>query len=44
MGAAKKISGMTPAALQNLNLYLEILRKRGLRAAPVSRGTGHDDE
>ena len=44
MGAAKKIPGMTPAALQNLSLYLEILRKRGLRAAPVSRGTGHDDE
>jgi tRNA uridine 5-carboxymethylaminomethyl modification enzyme len=44
MGAAKKISGMTPAALQNLSLHLEIQRKRGLRATAVSRGTGHDDE
>jgi tRNA uridine 5-carboxymethylaminomethyl modification enzyme len=44
LGSAKKIPGMTPAALQNLSLYIEILRKKGLPAKPVSRGTGSDDE
>ena len=44
MGAARKIPGMTPAAIQNLRLYIEILRKKGLRAMPVSRGTNLNDE
>jgi len=44
LGAAKKIPGMTPAAAQNLGLYLEIQAKRGLSRASVSRGTCPDDE
>jgi len=44
LGTAKRIPGMTPAALQNLSLYLEILRKRGLQGAQVPRGTGTADE
>jgi len=35
LGAARKIPGMTPAAIHNLGLYLEICKKR----AQVSRGT-----
>jgi tRNA uridine 5-carboxymethylaminomethyl modification enzyme len=44
LGAAKKIPGMTPAAVQNIGLYLEILRKRNAREASVSRETEPDDE
>jgi tRNA uridine 5-carboxymethylaminomethyl modification enzyme len=44
LGEAKKIPGMTPAAVQNLGLYLEIRRKRGAQRPPVPRGTGPDDE
>ncbi len=44
LGAAKKAPGITPAAIQNLSLYVEILKKKGRPAPPVSRGTGHDDE
>jgi tRNA uridine 5-carboxymethylaminomethyl modification enzyme len=44
LGAAKKIPGMTPAAVQNLSLYLEIQRKRSIPVAPVSRGTCPDNE
>jgi hypothetical protein len=35
---------MTPAAVQNIGLYLEIERKRRGPAGPVSRETGRDDE
>jgi tRNA uridine 5-carboxymethylaminomethyl modification enzyme len=44
LGEARKIPGMTPAAVQNLGLYLEIQRKRGALKAPVSRETSEDDE
>ena len=39
LGEARKIPGMTQAAVQNLSLYLEIQAKRGVSRAPVSRGT-----
>jgi tRNA uridine 5-carboxymethylaminomethyl modification enzyme len=39
LGEARKIPGMTPAAIQNLSLYLEIQAKRGVSRARVSRGT-----
>lgn len=39
LGEARKIPGMTPAAVQNLSLYLEIQAKKGVSRAPVSRGT-----
>jgi tRNA uridine 5-carboxymethylaminomethyl modification enzyme len=39
LGEARKIPGMTPAAVQNLSFYLEIQRKKGVSRAPVSRGT-----
>ena len=39
LGEARKIPGMTPAAVQNLSLYLEIQAKRGVSRARVSRGT-----
>jgi tRNA uridine 5-carboxymethylaminomethyl modification enzyme len=39
LGEARKIPGMTPAAVQNLSLYLEIKAKRGVLKARVSRGT-----
>jgi len=44
MGVARKIPGMTPAAVQNLRLHIEILRKKSLRTMPVSRGTALNDE
>jgi tRNA uridine 5-carboxymethylaminomethyl modification enzyme len=44
LGEARKIPGMTPAAAQNLCLYLEIQAKRGVSRASVSRGTCPDDE
>ncbi len=44
IGEARKMSGLTPAAIQNIGLHLEIQRKRGARRALVSRGTGPDDE
>jgi tRNA uridine 5-carboxymethylaminomethyl modification enzyme len=44
MGEAKKVAGVTPAALYNLGLHLEIMRKRGLRKPLVSRETGPADE
>jgi tRNA uridine 5-carboxymethylaminomethyl modification enzyme len=40
LGAARKISGITPSDVHNLGLYLEIIRKR----AHVSRGTRRKDE
>lgn len=39
LGEARKIPGMTPAAVQNLSLYLEIQAKRVVSRARVSRGT-----
>jgi len=39
LGEARKIPGMTPAAVQNLSLYLEIQAKKGVSRAPVSRET-----
>jgi tRNA uridine 5-carboxymethylaminomethyl modification enzyme len=39
LGEARKIPGMTPAAVQNLSLYLEIQAKREVSRAPVSRET-----
>ncbi|MBE3111064.1 MAG: tRNA uridine-5-carboxymethylaminomethyl(34) synthesis enzyme MnmG [Acidobacteria bacterium] len=39
LGEARKIPGMTPAAVQNLSFYLEIQVKRGVSRARVSRGT-----
>ncbi|MCX6571883.1 MAG: tRNA uridine-5-carboxymethylaminomethyl(34) synthesis enzyme MnmG [Candidatus Aminicenantes bacterium] len=39
LGEARKIPGMTPAAVQNLSLYLEIQAKREVSRARVSRGT-----
>jgi tRNA uridine 5-carboxymethylaminomethyl modification enzyme len=44
LGEARKIPGMTPAAVQNLGLFLEIQRKKGASKAPVSRETRSDDE
>jgi tRNA uridine 5-carboxymethylaminomethyl modification enzyme len=44
LGDARRIPGMTPAAVQNIGLYLEIERKRRGPAGPVSRETGRDDE
>lgn len=44
LGQARKIPGMTPAAVQNLGLHLEIQRKKGAAAASVSRETEPDDE
>ena len=44
LGEARKIPGMTPAAVQNIGLHLEIQRKRGSSSSPVSRETETDDE
>ncbi len=39
IGDARKIPGMTPAAVRNIELFLEISRKRKKREADVSRET-----
>ena len=44
LGEARKIPGMTPAAIQSIGLHLEIQRKKSARIAPVSRETETDDE
>ena len=44
LGEAKRIPGMTPAAVQNIGLYLEISRKKGSGVTPVPRETGSDNE
>ncbi len=44
LGDARRIPGLTPAAIQNLSLYLEVRKKRAGRKADVSRGTCADDE
>jgi len=44
LGEARKIPGMTPAAVQNLGLHLEIKAKKRARTSVVSRETEPDDE
>jgi tRNA uridine 5-carboxymethylaminomethyl modification enzyme len=44
LGEARKIPGMTPVAVQNIGLHLEIQRKKSARTAAVSRETEPDDE
>jgi len=44
LGDARRMPGMTPAAVQNLALYLEVQRKTAIRKARVPRGTGPKDE
>jgi tRNA uridine 5-carboxymethylaminomethyl modification enzyme len=44
LAEAGRIPGMTPAALQNIALYLEITGRRVSRKPPVSRGTCSGDE
>jgi hypothetical protein len=39
VGAARRIPGMTPAAVQNLSLFLEIQRKKARQRPNVPRGT-----
>lgn len=43
LGEARKIPGMTPAAVQNVGLYLEIERKKRASKPPVPRETGLED-
>ncbi len=43
MKEIKKISGITPAAVYNIYLYLEVIRRKGL-GENVSRGTPGEDE
>lgn len=40
LGEARRIPGMTPAAVQNIGLHLEIIRKKRGKRPPVPRGTG----
>ena len=44
LGQVRKIPGLTPAAVQNIGLNLEIRMKKGGRPAPVPRETEPDDE
>ncbi len=44
LGAARRLPGVTPAAVQSLGLHLEIRRKRRLPRVSVPRETGRDDE
>jgi tRNA uridine 5-carboxymethylaminomethyl modification enzyme len=44
VGDARRIPGVTPAAVQSLGLYLEVARKRAGRRVGVSRETWPDDE
>jgi tRNA uridine 5-carboxymethylaminomethyl modification enzyme len=44
LGDARKIPGMTPAAVHNLGLFLEVRRKTAGRKAHVPRETGPEDE
>jgi len=43
IGQIKKISGITPAAVYNIYLYLEVIRKKS-RGTDVPRGTCEPDE
>jgi len=44
LGEARKIPGMTPAAVHNMGLHLEIRMKKHAPRSPVSRETEPDDE
>jgi tRNA uridine 5-carboxymethylaminomethyl modification enzyme len=44
VGAARRIPGMTPAAVQNLSLFLEIQRKKARQRPNVPRGTLPENE
>jgi tRNA uridine 5-carboxymethylaminomethyl modification enzyme len=44
LGEARKIPGMTPAAVQNVGLFVEILRKRQGLSHSVPRETEPDNE
>lgn len=44
LGEAKRIPGVTPAAVQNIYLYLEIARRKMAIRQPVPRETGPEDE
>ncbi len=44
LGDARRIPGLTPAAVQNVGLHLEIWRKRAARRPAVSRETEPGDE
>ncbi len=44
LGQAKKIRGMTPAAVMNIILYLEVLKKKEKISLGVSRETSEDNE
>lgn len=44
LGEARRMPGLTPAAVQNIGLYLEISRKKSSRQDAVPRETGSDDE
>ena len=44
LGEAKKIPGVTPAAVQNVFLYLQIARRKKTSSPPVPRETGPEDE
>jgi len=44
LGEARRIPGLTPAAIQNIGLHLEIRAKKRARAVRVSRETEPDDE
>jgi len=44
LGEARKIPGMTPAAIHNVGLYLEVQRKKARRRADVPRETWPEDE
>jgi tRNA uridine 5-carboxymethylaminomethyl modification enzyme len=43
LGEARTISGLTPAAVQNIGLHLEIQKKKAARQASVSRETEPED-
>jgi tRNA uridine 5-carboxymethylaminomethyl modification enzyme len=43
LGEARKIPGLTPAAVQNIGLHLEIQRKKGAQRTSVPRETEPDD-
>lgn len=43
LGEARTIPGLTPAAVQNIGLHLEIQRKKAARKASVSRETETED-
>ncbi len=44
LGEARRIPGMTPAAVQNISLHIEIRARKRAQAARVSRETESDDE